>query len=245
MLVSQEWKPPRHGLVKLDKVETASVPSKGKDRCRYRRLVRPAGDIARNVGTEQWRERTKLLKAAKILIVGLTSGSGMEPGVQSQAPETFFNSTAESRKRYCQSCNRPPAGPNPVRGIYKTADLAHFPPVKDLPRLVHRAPQIITAKYRQGRHGQSSDINEVVYRCYRYPRPSPGQYFIPIAHPTTTTTTTTTMPCHTNQTIQLTFFQFLPLTFALTERVIHYTLNYDNAVVAQTNDLTDLMSMTA
>ncbi|KAL0466773.1 hypothetical protein QR685DRAFT_574852 [Neurospora intermedia] len=110
---------------------------KGKDQCRYRLLVRSAGDIARN-----WRESSQNPDRG----VNLRLPSGMEPGVESQAPETFFNSTAESRKRYCQSCNRPPAGPNPT---------------KDLSRLVHRAPQIIKAKYRQGRHGQPSDINEV------------------------------------------------------------------------------------
>ncbi|EGZ74521.1 hypothetical protein NEUTE2DRAFT_125483 [Neurospora tetrasperma FGSC 2509] len=193
---------------------------KGKDRCRYRLLVRPAGDIAKNVGTEQWREGNELCKAAKILIVG-------------QAPETFFNSTAESRKRYCQSCNRPPAGPNPVRGIYKTADLAHFPPVKDLSRLVHRAPQIITAKYRQGRQGQSSDINEV-------PRT--------IIHPHCTTDDDDdnddddTLPHQSNNSTHL--FPIPPLDIRA-HRESHHTLNHDNAVVAQTNDLTDSMSMTA
>lgn len=175
------------GLARMEATTArASKTGQSENRIRTIKRVRPMpvptlGSASRGYRKEcgygAVERTTELCKAAKILIVGLTSGSpsGMEPGVESQAPETCFNSTAESRERYCQSCNRPPAGPNPVRGIYKTADLAHFPPVKDLSRLVHRAPQIITAKYRQGRHGRSSDINEVVYRCYRYPRPSPGQ----------------------------------------------------------------------
>lgn len=121
-------------------------------------------------------------KVPKILIVGLTSGSPLEwnPELRVKLPRLSSTPLPSPEKGIANLATGHQQARTPSGEYTKWQILPTSRQTKDLSRLVHRAPQIIKAKYRQGRHGQPSDINEVVYRCYRYPRPSPGQISSPL-----------------------------------------------------------------